>query len=79
MTTETRKAAIEARIAAALALPIELTVRGPHSFTISTEELCPELGDKVAEYFGPLASTSTEHDDECGSFVFVEVPALPAS
>ena len=52
---------------------VELTVRGDKSFTFSTETVCRQLGENIAAYFGPLASVTEDHDEECGSFVYVDV------
>ena len=71
----TRKQALEARISALVGAPVELTVRGDRSFTFSTEAVTASLGDVLAQFFGKLATVRTEHDEECGSFAYVEVPA----
>ena len=75
MNIADRKANLESIISEVVGEPVELTVRGLGSFTFSTETVVADLGDKVAEYFGRLATVSVDHDDECGSFVFVEVVA----
>jgi hypothetical protein len=70
-----RKQAFEARIAALVGKPVELTVRGDRSFTFSTDDVTPDLGDKLAAFFGNLATVTADHDDECGTCAYVEVPA----
>jgi len=64
---------IEATLTEIIGRKVELTVRGDRSFTISTEEVFAGLGERVAAFFGDLAKITTEHDDECGSFAYVEI------
>ena len=52
---------------------VELTIRGDRAFTISSDEMVPDLADKVAAFFGGAAKISASHDEECGSFVYIEV------
>jgi len=54
---------------------VELTIRGDRSFTFSTEEKNEAAAEAIADYFRGSASVNVEHDDECGSFVYVEVAA----
>lgn len=75
MTTESRIARLEAQMTALVGAPVELTIRGDKSFTFSTEDIVANLGDVIAAYFGKLATVTVDHDDEIGSFAFVEVVA----
>jgi hypothetical protein len=63
---------LEAQMTKLIGQPVELTIRGEQSFTFSTETVCRNLGDKIAAYFGKLATVTVDHDDECGSFAYVE-------
>lgn len=73
MTEEQRKYRVEAQMTKVVGQPVKLTVRGARSFTFSTESVSGDLGDKVAEFFGALAKVIVVHDEDCGSFAFVEV------
>ena len=75
MTATERKARLEAQMTALVGASVELTLRGERSFTFSTENVVANLGNVVGAYFGKLATVTTEHDDEIGSFAFVEVAA----
>ena len=72
MTNAARKASLEATMSKIVGKPVDLTIRGAKSFTFSTEVVDPALGDVIAAYFGKLAVVTVEHDDECGSFAYVE-------
>jgi hypothetical protein len=74
MNVNERTAAIESKVSAAIGIQVELTVRGGCCFTFSTDHVEPTLHEKIAAYFGPHATVKTEHDDECGSFAYVEIP-----
>ena len=52
---------------------VELTIRGDRAFTISSDEMVLDLDAKVAAFFGKAAKISASHDEECGSFVYIEV------
>lgn len=73
MTIEARKSNLEAIMSDIVGVEVELTVRGDRKFTFSTWDVMPTLGEKVAGYFGKLAKVTVEHDEECGSFAYVEV------
>jgi hypothetical protein len=75
MDASDRKARLEARMTALVGANVELTVRGARAFTFSTEAVTPTLGDVIAAFFGNLATVTTDHDEEIGSFAFVEVAA----
>lgn len=75
MSTTERKTRLEAQMTALVGTPVELTIRGERSFTFSTEAVVANLGNVVAAYFGKLATVTADHDDEIGSFAFVEVAA----
>jgi hypothetical protein len=68
-----RKQNLEARMTALVGKPVELTVRGEKAFTFSTETVTADLGERIAAFFGALATVRVEHDEECGSFAYVEV------
>lgn len=72
MTAAERKARLEATMTEIVGQPVDLTIRGAKSFTFSTETVDRNLGEVIAAYFGKLATVTTEHDDECGSFAYVE-------
>lgn len=73
MTNATeRKARLEATMTEIVGQPVDLTVRGEKSFTFSTEAVDRNLGEVIAAYFGKLATVTVDHDDECGSFAYVE-------
>jgi hypothetical protein len=69
----TRKQHLEARMSALVGKPVDLTVRGARSFTFSTETVTADLGERIANFLGDLATVRIEHDEECGSFAYVEV------
>lgn len=75
MNTAARKIALEARISDLVGAPVTLTVRNDRAFTFSTDEVCDHLGDRIAAFFGKLAAVTVQHDAECGSFAYVQVPA----
>lgn len=70
-----RKSALEFRMTEIVGAPVSLTVRGDRSFTFSTEDVTPTIGDAVAKFFGNFATVHVDHDEECGSFAYVEVIA----
>lgn len=75
MTTAERKQGLAGIMSEAFGFPVEITIRGLHEFTISTDDVTPTLGDKVREFFatGSLPfDIRTEHDDECGSFAYID-------
>lgn len=72
MTAADRKARLEAQMTKMIGQPVTITVRGEKSFTFSTDEAAADLGEKVSAFFGKLATVSVDHDDECGSFAYVE-------
>ena len=52
----------------------ELTVRGDRSFTLSYQTVERECADKIVEYFSTTtAKVTVEHDDECGTFIYLEI------
>ena len=71
ITERTRK--MESLLSEIIGNEVEITFRGEKSFTVSTMEVTKDLGEKVAAYFGKLATVKTEHDEECGSFSYIEV------
>lgn len=51
---------------------IEITVRGPESFTFSTDHVNKEASKKLQDFFSEVATVKVEHDQECGSFLYVD-------
>ena len=72
MNAAARKSNLEEIISKVAGAKVELTIRGDKSFTFSTETVTPDLGEKIASYFGGLATVTVAHDDECGTFAYVE-------
>lgn len=68
-------AALEETLSEVIGRKIEITVRSERKFTISTERVDLLLERKVMRFFGKDAKLcgETQHDDECGSFVYIEV------
>lgn len=50
---------------------VELTIRGDKEFTFSTFDRNDAAAERIASYFRSNAQVEVEHDDECGSFVYV--------
>jgi hypothetical protein len=73
MTIAARTAALEATIAKVAGVPVSLTIRGERDFTVSTDEVCLDLLARVGGFFGHHATATVDHDDECGSFVYITV------
>lgn len=73
MTIAERTQRMEAILSEIIGHEVEITIRGERSFTVSTVKVAKDLGEKVSEYFGKLATVKTEHDEECGSFSYVDV------
>ena len=72
MNINEAKAGLEVKISRIAGVPVELTVRGESAFTFSLPEVNKTAADKIADFFASMAKVSVEHDDECGSFVYVE-------
>ena len=66
------KKALEAKISQVAGVAVELTIRGDRAFTFSTEERSDEAAQRIAEFFAGEAVVEIEHDDEIGSFVYVD-------
>ena len=64
---------MEANLSKIAGRKVELTIRGDRAFTISTEEMILDLDSRVAAFFGKAAKISASHDEECGSFVYIDV------
>jgi len=64
---------MEATMSKIVGHDVSLTIRGDRAFTISTEEMVLDLADKVAAFFGGAAKISSSDDEECGSFVYIDV------
>ena len=63
----------EAQISKIAGATVELTIRGERSFTFSLDEVNEKAAAKIAKFFEGQAAVSVTHDEECGSFVYVEV------
>lgn len=62
-------------LATVAGMPVEVTVRGERAFTFSTAVRNDAAAARLADFFrkgGPDVRVSVEHDDECGSFVYVD-------
>lgn len=74
MNATEHKAAMSRKLAAVAGVAVELTIRGPRAFTISTDQRNEAAAEKLAAFFKAGGSVvSVEHDDECGSFVYADV------
>lgn len=67
-----RKTTLETILSDIAGKPVELTFRGPTSFTVSTDDVTPDLGEKVSAFFGKLATVTVDHDEECGTCAYIE-------
>ena len=73
MNIEDKKARLANTISKKIGIAVEMTVRGDRSFTFSTDDVTPNLGKKVKEFFGDKANVKTEHEEDVGSFAYVEL------
>lgn len=74
MTTNERKQTLETQLSNIAGLPVEITVRGPQSFTISYETINDAAKQALTQFFAvSTASLTTEEDDECGTFLYLEI------
>jgi GTP cyclohydrolase II len=72
LSTATRKRLLEEHISKIAGAPVSMTIRGLKEFTWSTEDRNDEAAEKIRAYFAAAAkSVTVAHDDECGSFVYV--------
>lgn len=69
------KKALEDKISAIAGTPVELTIRGDHAFTFSVDVGQRGAAQKIAAFFAGEAVVEVVHDEEVGSFVYVD--ALP--
>jgi ribosomal protein L11 len=61
-------------LSAVAGMPVEITVRADRHFTFSTDVVSSVAMDKLAAYFAPHAKHwSVTHDEECGSYLYVEL------
>lgn len=69
-----RIAKLEIKLSGALGRDVEVTIRTETLYTISTTTPDPELEAAVLSFFAGNVrlERATEHDDECGTFVYVE-------
>lgn len=65
-------AAMEAKLSKVAGAAVELTIRAEKSFTFSFEEVNEAAAAKLAKFFEGQAKVEVEHDEECGSFVYVD-------
>lgn len=63
---------LEAKISQVAGEPVELTIRGDRAFTFSMEARNDAAAQRIAEFFAGQAKVEIEHDDEVGSFVYVD-------
>lgn len=72
MTHTAAHKSLEQQISKLAGVPVEMTIRGERSFTFSTEERNEQAADRIAAFFKGQAKAEIVHDDEVGSFVYVE-------
>lgn len=65
-------AAMEAKMSKVAGAAFELTIRAERAFTFSFESVNEEAAAKLAKFFEGQAKVEVEHDEECGSFVYVD-------
>lgn len=65
-------AATEAEMSEVAGAAVELTIRSERACTFSFESVNEEAAAKLAKFFEGQAKVEVEHDEECGSFVYVE-------
>lgn len=68
-------AAMEAKMSKVAGAAVELTIRAERAFTFSFESVNEEAAAKLAKlakFFEGQAKVEVEHDEECGSFVYVD-------
>lgn len=63
---------MQAKMSEIAGATVEITIRGDRAFTLSFEEVNKPAADKLVKFFEGEAKVSVEHDDECGSFVYVD-------
>lgn len=51
----------------------EITIRGDREFTFSFESVNVDGAEKIKVFFGNQAKFEIDHDEECGTFVYVNV------
>ena len=63
------------KLSEAIGTKVEITIRSETRFTFSTEQVCADLEARCVEFFAPhlVVEQATEHDAECGSFVYMAV------
>jgi len=52
---------------------VEVTVRGERNFTFSFEIIDKVATRKICEFFKGQAKIEVEEDEECGTFIYIEV------
>jgi len=67
-------AAMETKMSKVAGAAVELTIRAERAFTFSFESINKEAATKLAKFFEGQgqAKVEVEHDEECGSFVYLE-------
>ncbi|SIQ08898.1 hypothetical protein SAMN05421778_101324 [Sphaerotilus natans] len=67
------------RMSTVAGVPVEVTIRAEGCFTFSTAARNDEAGNRLATFFsGSECSVDVVHDDECGTFVYVDMKAAAA-
>lgn len=72
MNAPQQKANLEKQLSAHVGQTVEITVRDLRSFTFSTQLVDVAAAEKIAEFFHGQGKISIEHDQECGSFVYLD-------
>ena len=52
---------------------IEMTIRGERSFTFSFDGKDEAATQKIINFFGDQAKLEVQNDEDCGTFIYVEV------
>lgn len=66
---------LEKKFSTVAGVPVEITHTGGQSFTFATEERNEKAAEKIRAFLiaGGATKINIEHDDECGSFVYVDL------
>lgn len=78
-TDAARLRILENCLSAVAGVPVEITIRNVGRFTWSIEQRNESAADRLVAWMedGGYAGAKVDvhHDDECGTFVYVDVPA----
>jgi len=67
-------AQLEQTLSTVAGTKVEITIRGEKQFTFSTVEVSKTAAEKIKAYFKYQYKTLTvEHDEECGTFIYMNV------